>query len=167
MTFPTVLRNAVEKVGISRRVADFTLSIGMTMGSCGAVLNYTIVVLFLAQAGGVDLTIGQVVLGMALAILLNMGTITVPGGFPVVAMFLATSVGLPIEAVGLLIAVDWFTGVLRTFLNVNGDTLVAMLVAQNTNEIDRDVYNGTKSVTTEEIDLEERREAFEKADAAD
>ncbi|TDT33354.1 dicarboxylate/amino acid:cation symporter [Naumannella halotolerans] len=162
VTFPTALRNAVEKVGISQRVANFTLSIGMTMGSCGAVLNYTIVVLFLAQAGGVDLSAGQIVLGMALAILLNMGTITVPGGFPVVAMFLATSLGLPIQAIGLLIAVDWFTGVLRTFLNVNGDTFVAMLVANGTGEIDREVYNGTKSVTAEEIDMDAHD--FEKAD---
>ncbi len=81
---------------------------------------------------------------MGLAILLNMGTITVPGGFPVVAMFLATSLGLPFEAVGLLIAVDWFAGIFRTFLNVNGDTFVAMLVANASDEIDRDVYKGTK-----------------------
>ncbi|WP_454851767.1 dicarboxylate/amino acid:cation symporter [Promicromonospora soli] len=147
VTFPTVLRNAVEKVGISQRVASFTLSVGLTMGSYGAVLNYTIVVLFLAQAGDVTLSPGQLVLGMGLAVLLNMGTITVPGGFPVVAMFLATSLGLPFEAVGLLIAVDWFTGIFRTFLNVNGDTLVAMLVAGASNEIDRDVYNGKKTVT--------------------
>lgn len=146
VTFPTVLRNAVEKVGISKRVASFTLSVGLTMGSYGAVLNYTIVVLFLAQAGDVSLTPGQLVLGMALAVLLNMGTITVPGGFPVVAMFLATSLGLPFEAVGLLIAVDWFTGIFRTFLNVNGDTLVAMLVAAPSGEIDRDVYDGRKVV---------------------
>ncbi|GAA3657861.1 dicarboxylate/amino acid:cation symporter [Microbacterium marinilacus] len=149
VTFPTVLRSAVEKFGISRPVANFTLSIGMTMGSCGAVLNYTIVVLFLAQAGDVSLTPGQIVLGMALAVLLNMGTITVPGGFPVVAMFLATSVGLPTEAIGLLIAVDWFTGVLRTFLNVNGDTMVALLVAHAGDDIDRDVYAGRKAVTPE------------------
>ena len=74
-----------------------------------------------------------------------MGTITVPGGFPVVAMFLATSLGLPFEAVGLLIAVDWFTGIFRTFLNVNGDTFVAMLVANADDEIDRDVYDGERS----------------------
>ncbi|WP_369371044.1 dicarboxylate/amino acid:cation symporter [Promicromonospora sp. Populi] len=146
VTYPTVLRNAVEKVGISQRVANFTLSVGLTMGSYGAVLNYTIVVMFLAQAGDVSLSTGQIVLGMALAVLLNMGTITVPGGFPVVAMFLATSLGLPFEAVGLLIAVDWFTGIFRTFLNVNGDTLVAMLVAGASDEIDRDVYNGRKTV---------------------
>ncbi len=142
VTFPTVLRNAVEKVGVSRRVADFTLSIGLTMGSYGAVLNYTIVVLFLAQSGGVTLDPLQIVFGMGLAVLLNMGTITVPGGFPVVALFLAGTLGLPVEAVGLLIAVDWFTGIFRTFLNVNGDTLVAMLVADADGELDRDVYDG-------------------------
>ncbi|MET8524032.1 dicarboxylate/amino acid:cation symporter [Nocardioides sp. NPDC004968] len=146
VTFPTVLKNAVEKFGISKRVADFTLCLGMTMGSCGAVLNYTIVVLFLAQASGVSLSPGDIALGMALAVLLNIGTITVPGGFPVVAIFLATSLDLPIEAAGLLIAVDWFTGILRTFLNVNGDTMVALLVAHGADEIDRDVYAGTKPV---------------------
>ncbi|WP_432572627.1 dicarboxylate/amino acid:cation symporter [Kineococcus sp. SYSU DK005] len=144
VTFPTVLKNTVEKVGVSRRVANFTLSVGLTMGSYGAVLNYTIVVFFLAQAGGVELSATQVVFGMALAILLNMGTITVPGGFPVVAMFLASSLGLPVQAIGILIAVDWFTGIMRTFLNVNGDTFVAVLVANAEGELDRAVYNGQR-----------------------
>lgn len=167
VTFPTVLKNTVEKIGVSQRIANFTLSVGLTMGSYGAVLNYMIVVMFLAQAGGVSLTWGQILLGMGLAILLNMGTITVPGGFPVVAMFLAVSLGLPFEAVGLLIAVDWFTGIFRTFLNVNGDTFVAMLVANADDEIDRDVYNGTKSVTADEVDMEALNEQFERADLAD
>lgn len=152
VTFPTVLRNTVEKVGVSRRVANFTLSIGLTMGSYGAVLNYMIVVMFLAQAGNVQLSAGQIVLGVFLSIMLNMGTITVPGGFPVVAMFLAASLDLPVEAVGLLIAVDWFTGILRTFLNVNGDTFVAMLVARSDNEIDHDVFYGRRAVTEEPAD---------------
>jgi Na+/H+-dicarboxylate symporter len=137
------------------------------MGSYGAVLNYMIVVMFLAQSGGVQLSFGQIALGMALAILLNMGTITVPGGFPVVATFLAGSLGLPVEAIGLMIAVDWFTGILRTFLNVNGDTFVAMLVASSDDEIDREVYNGTKTVTAEEIDLDEYSDALVRADQAD
>jgi len=166
VTFPTVLKNTVEKVGVSQRVANFTLSVGLTMGSYGAVLNYMIVVMFLAQAGGVDLTVGQIALGMGLAILLNMGTITVPGGFPVVAMFLATSLGLPFEAVGLLIAVDWFTGIFRTFLNVNGDTLVSMLVANADDEIDRAVYNGDKTATPVD-DFEVAEEKFAAADMAD
>ena len=137
------------------------------MGSYGAVLNYMIVVMFLAQSGDMTLDFGTIVLGMSLAILLNMGTITVPGGFPVVAMFLATSLGLPFEAVGLLIAVDWFAGIFRTFLNVNGDTFVAMLVANASNEIDREVYDGKKKVETDAIDLEAMAAQFEKADAVD
>lgn len=150
VTFPTVLKTAVERIGVSPRVANFTLSVGLTMGSYGAVLNYVIVILFLAQSGGVALDPTTVVLGMGLAILVNMGTITVPGGFPVVATFLATSLGLPIEALGLLIAVDWFAGIFRTFLNVNGDTFVAMLVANAGRELDRDVYRGEKQVTAGE-----------------
>ncbi|MFT4051456.1 MAG: dicarboxylate/amino acid:cation symporter [Microbacterium sp.] len=167
VTFPTVLRTAIEKVGVSQPVANFTLSVGLTMGSYGAVLNYMIVVMFLAQSGDMTLDFGSILLGMTLAILLNMGTITVPGGFPVVAMFLATSLGLPFEAVGLLIAVDWFAGIFRTFLNVNGDTFVAMLVANANDELDRDVFDGKTEVTTDAVDLEAMREQFEKADAAD
>lgn len=167
VTFPTVLKNTVEKVGVSQKVANFTLSVGLTMGSYGAVLNYMIVVMFLAQAGDIELTLGAIVLGMALAILLNMGTITVPGGFPVVATFLATSLDLPLEAVGLLIAVDWFAGIFRTFLNVNGDTFVAMLVANADDEIDREVYNGTKTVTAEDIELADYEDVLAKADQAD
>ena len=167
VTFPTVLKTAVEKVGVSQRVANFTLSVGLTMGSYGAVLNYMIVVMFLAQTGGVELTFPQIAMGMALAILLNMGTITVPGGFPVIAMFLATSLGLPIESVGLMIAVDWFTGMIRTFLNVNGDTFVAMLVAKPMGDIDDDVYYNRKSVSAEEIDLDAMSDLLERADMAD
>lgn len=100
-----------------------------------------IVVMFLAQSGSISLDFGTIVLGMSLAILLE-GTITVPGGFPVVAMF--ASLGLPFEAVGLLIARGLFAGIFRTFLNVNGDTFVAMLVANPSNEIDREVYEGRR-----------------------
>ncbi|ORB67555.1 dicarboxylate/amino acid:cation symporter [Mycolicibacterium tusciae] len=167
VTFPTVLKNTVEKVGVSQKVANFTLSVGLTMGSYGAVLNYMIVVMFLAQSGDIELSFGAIVLGMALAILLNMGTITVPGGFPVVATFLATSLDLPLEAVGLLIAVDWFAGIFRTFLNVNGDTFVAMLVANADDEIEREVYNGTRTVVAEEIELADYQDVLTRADQAD
>lgn len=91
VTFPTALKNTVEKVGGRQKIANFTLSVGLTLGSYGAVLNCMIVVMFLAQAGDVQLNVGAIVLGMCLAILVNMGTITVPGAFPVVAMFLANA----------------------------------------------------------------------------
>ena len=79
---PTVLRNTVEKVGVSQRVANFTRYIDLMIGSYGAVLNYMIVVKFLAQAGNVDLSVDQIGLGVFLTIMLNMGTIAVAGRFP-------------------------------------------------------------------------------------
>jgi Na+/H+-dicarboxylate symporter len=82
-------------------------------------------------------------------------------------MFLATSLDLPFEAVGLLIAVDWFAGIFRTFLNVNGDTFVSMLVGNASDELDRDVYYGRKQVTAEEINLSDYEEQFGRADQAD
>ncbi|HMS37939.1 MAG TPA: cation:dicarboxylase symporter family transporter, partial [Arachnia sp.] len=71
------------------------------------------------------------------------------------------------EAVGLLIAVDWFTGIFRTFLNVNGDTFVAMLVSNKMGELDKDVYNGTTVVEADELDMEAMDAQFAKADAID
>ena len=99
-----------------------------------------------------------------------------PGALPVpnkraiesiVKAGLATSLGLPIESVGLMIAVDWFTGMIRTFLNVNGDTFVAMLVAKPMGDIDDDVYYNRKSVSAEEIDLDAMSDLLERADMAD
>ena len=105
---------------------------------------------------------------MGLAILLNMGTITVPGGFPGRGDVPRDHhSGCPFEAVGLLIAVDWFTGIFRTFLNVNGDTFVAMLVANADDEIDRDVYNGDKVVTADDLDAVAYGDRFQRADNAD
>jgi Na+/H+-dicarboxylate symporter len=75
-----------------------------------------------------------------------MGTIVVPGGMVIVYTFLASSLGLPIEAVAILIGIDWFSGVFRTVLNNTNDVMIAMLVADKLGELDRDVYNDTKTV---------------------
>lgn len=146
ITFPTVLKDSVEKFGISKKVSDFTLPIGMTMGSSGAALCNVAVIMFLSQSAGIELSISKIILGIGLSMMLCMGTITVPGGFAVSATFLATSLGLPAESVALMLGVDWFAGMFRTFLNVNSDVLVSLLVANAEGELDRDVYNQMKQV---------------------
>ena len=125
------------------------MSVGMTMGSAGAAMSYVIMILFMQQASGVELPALKLMVGIFLAIMLTLGTITVPGGSAVVATFLATSLGLPVESIALIIGVDWFAGMFRTLLNVNNDVIVSMLVANSVEAIDRDVYNGNKSVNAE------------------
>lgn len=149
ITFPTALKDTIEKFGVRRDIANFTMSVGMTMGSAGAAMSYVIMILFMQQASGVELPAIRLVVGIFLAVMLTLGTITVPGGSAVVATFLATSLGLPVESIALIIGVDWFAGMFRTFLNVNNDVIVSMLVASSVGALDRDVYNGVKTVSAE------------------
>lgn len=150
ITFPTALRDSIEKFGIRKDVANFTMSIGMTSGSAGAAMSYVIMILFMQQASNVQLSWLQLLVGMFLAMMLTLGTITVPGGSAVVATFLATSLGLPIESIALIIGVDWFAGMFRTFLNVNNDVLVSLLVANSVDAINHDVYNEDYDVSANE-----------------
>lgn len=149
ITFPTALKDTIEKFGVRRDIANFTMSVGMTMGSAGAAMSYVIMILFMQQASGVELPLIRLLVGIFLAVMLTLGTITVPGGSAVVATFLATSLGLPVESIALIIGVDWFAGMFRTFLNVNNDVIVSMLVANSVGALDRDVYNGVKTVDAE------------------
>lgn len=149
IAFPTALKDAIEKFGVRRDIANFTMSVGMTMGSAGAAMSYVIMILFMQQASGVELSAIELLVGIFLAVMLTLGTITVPGGSAVVATFLATSLGLPVESIALIIGVDWFAGMFRTFLNVNNDVIVSMLVANSVNALDHDVYNNKKTVSAE------------------
>lgn len=149
ITFPTALKDTIEKFGVRRDIANFTMSVGMTMGSAGAAMSYVIMILFMQQASGVELSPIELIVGIFLAVMLTLGTITVPGGSAVVATFLATSLGLPVESIALIIGVDWFAGMFRTFLNVNNDVIVSMLVANSVDALDHDVYHGKKTVSAE------------------
>ncbi|MEB7388235.1 MAG: dicarboxylate/amino acid:cation symporter [Aerococcus urinaeequi] len=149
ITFPTALKDTIEKFGVRRDIANFTMSVGMTMGSAGAAMSYVVMILFMQQASGVELSAIELIVGIFLAVMLTLGTITVPGGSAVVATFLATSLGLPVESIALIIGVDWFAGMFRTFLNVNNDVIVSMLVANSVDALDHDVYNGKKTVSAE------------------
>ncbi len=88
-------------------------------------------------------------MGMAilLSCLMCMGTISVPGGSIIVYTFLASTLGLPLDSLAILIGIDWFAGMFRTLMNVDVDVMVGMLVANKIGEFDRDVYNEKKTVT--------------------
>ncbi len=148
---PTKMEDSVTKFGVSRRVSDFIGPLAASMNSNGAALCNVAVIMFLSQTAGIELSLPQLLLGVALACMLCMGTITVPGGMAVSATFLATSLGLPVESIALILGVDWFAGMFRTLLNVDGDVIVAMLVANAEGEFDRDVYNGTKEINYSEV----------------
>ena len=128
-TLPTALRIADTELKLPGRVARFVLTIGATANQNGTAMFEGVTVLFLAQFFGVDLTLGDQLFVMLVAILAGIGTAGVPGGsLPVVALILA-SVGVPPEGIGLILGVDRFLDMCRTALNVVGDLVAAQTIS--------------------------------------
>ena len=148
---PTKMEDAVEKFGVSRKVADFTGPITMSMNSCGAAQCYVVAIFFMAQATGVELSVYQMGMAILLSCLMCMGTISVPGGSVIVYTFLASSLGLSMDSIAVLIGIDWFAGMFRTLMNVDIDVMVGMLVANKIGELDRDVYNEKKTAEVKSL----------------
>ena len=128
-TLPTALTVAEDNLRLPRDTARFVLTVGATANQNGTALYEGVVVLFLAQVYGIDLSVGQQLQVVLMSILAGIGTAGVPGGsLPLIAV-LARSVGVPAEGIGLIFGVDRLLDMCRTVLNVTGDLVVASCVA--------------------------------------
>ncbi len=144
---PTKIEDEVTKFGVSRKVADFTGPITMSMNSCGAAQCYVAAIFFMAQATGATMSPYQMGMAILLSCLMCLGTISVPGGSVIVYTFLASSLGLSLDSIAVLIGIDWFAGMFRTLMNVDVDVMVGMLVANKLGELDHDVFDEKKSLS--------------------
>jgi DAACS family dicarboxylate/amino acid:cation (Na+ or H+) symporter len=127
-TLPTALKSAVDDVGLSRETSSFVLTVGATANQNGTALFEGITVVFLAQLFGVELSLSQQITVMGLTILAGVGTAGVPGGsWPMIAIILM-KVGVPAEAIGIVMGVDRLLDMSRTVLNVVGDMTIAACV---------------------------------------
>lgn len=127
-TLPTALRVTEQELGIRPDVTRFVLTVGSTANQNGTALYEGIVVLFLAQVFGVDLTLPQQVVVVLMSILAGIGTAGIPGGsLPLIAVVL-TSVGVPGEGIAIILGVDRLIDMCRTVVNVAGDIAIAACV---------------------------------------
>ncbi len=129
-TLPTSLRVAEEELHLPPAISRFVLTVGATGNQNGSALYEGVVVLFLAQVFGVDLTVFQQVCVVLLAVLGGVGTAGVPGGsLPMVVLILQT-IGVPGESVAIILGIDRILDMCRTVLNVTGDLALATCVAR-------------------------------------
>lgn len=129
-TLPTALRVAQENLKLPRHVSRFVLTAGSAMNQNGTALFEGVTVLFLAQVYGVDLSLGQQLLAVAICVLAGIGTAGIPAAsIPFIAMVLGM-LGIPVEGVGLVLGVDRFLDMCRTTVNVTGDLAAAVYVAR-------------------------------------
>jgi DAACS family dicarboxylate/amino acid:cation (Na+ or H+) symporter len=129
-TLPTSIRTAEQELGIPSSIAGFVLPLGATMNMNGTALFEGVTVMFLAQVFGVQLTLGDQIIVIVLAVLTAIGAAGVPGGsLPLLAMVL-TTVNVPAEGIALILGVDRLLDMCRTTLNVIGDLAAATYVAR-------------------------------------
>ena len=102
----------------------------------GTSLYQAIAAVFIAQVFGIDLTLGQQLIIILTATLASIGTAGVPGAGIVMLIIVLNAVGLPVEGLALILAVDRPLDMLRTVLNVTGDAMVATIVAKTEREFD-------------------------------
>jgi DAACS family dicarboxylate/amino acid:cation (Na+ or H+) symporter len=129
-TLPAALKVAEENLRLPRHVSRFVLTAGAAMNQNGTALFEGVTVLFLAQAYGVPLSLGDQAIIMFICVLAGIGTAGVPAGsLPVVLMILGR-LKIPLEGMGLILGVDRFLDMCRTTLNVTGDLAAALYVAR-------------------------------------
>ncbi len=144
-TIPVTLRAVEQRLGVSNRIASFTVPLGATINMDGTAIMQGVATVFIAQAFGLELAITDYLLVIATATLASVGTAGVPGvGLVTLAMVLQ-QVGLPVEGIALIIGVDRILDMVRTAVNVTGDATVSCIVANSESAIDKDIFNNREA----------------------
>jgi len=120
--------------GVSAKITSFTLPLGATINMNGTALYECVAVIFIAQAYGIHLSMGQQVIVVVTALLAAIGSAGIPMAGLVMMTIVLTAVHLPLEGVGLILAVDRILDMSRTTVNVWGDTCAAVIIAKSEGE---------------------------------
>ncbi len=136
-TIPVTLKTVIDNIGVSRKIASFTVPLGATINMDGTAIMQGVATVFIANAYSIDLLLVDYLMVILTATLASIGTAGVPGvGLIMLAMVL-NQVGLPVEGIGLIIGVDRLLDMLRTVVNVTGDSAVSTIVANSENQLER------------------------------
>lgn len=127
-TLPVTMENVEIGAGVSKRSSRFVLPLGATVNMDGTALYEAVAVIFIAQSYGIPLTPVQMFIIFLTATLAAIGAAAIPEAGLVTMVLVLTSVGLPVEGIGLILAVDWFLDRCRTTVNVWGDAVGAAVV---------------------------------------
>lgn len=139
-TMPITLGIVEKKLGVKNSVASFTIPLGTTVNMDGTAIMQGVATVFIASAYGIDLTMGDFLAVIATATLASIGTAAVPSAGMITLALVLGQVGLPAEAIGLILGVDRILDMIRTAVNVTGDAAVTTAVARTENALDTEVF---------------------------
>lgn len=133
-TLPVTLRALRERAGVSERVSGMSAPLGASMNMDGTALYECAAALFLAQAYGLDLSVAQQFTVVMIALLTGFGMAGIPAASLVSIAVILGAIGLPLEAIGLLLITDRLLDMCRTAVNVYSDSVAAIFVASREGE---------------------------------
>jgi Na+/H+-dicarboxylate symporter len=139
-TLPVTLRTVERRLGVHNSVAGFTVPLGTTINMDGTAIMQGVATVFIAQAYGVDLSLGAYLTVILTATLASVGTAAVPGVGLITLALVLEQAGLPVEGIALIIGVDRLLDMVRTAVNVTGDATVSVIVARSEDQFDEDVF---------------------------
>ena len=140
-TIPVTLKTVENDLGVNKNVSSFVVPVGATINMDGTAIMQGMATIFIAQMSGIDLTLIQYVQVVILAVVTSIGTAAVPSAGTITLVIILQQFGLPLEAIGIILAVDRILDMIRTSVNVTGDAAVACIVANSEDMLDKNIFN--------------------------
>lgn len=133
-TLPLTMEAVEHKAGASNKITSFVLPLGATINMDGTALYECIAAIFIAQAYGIDLSFGEQIIVVITALLASIGAAGIPMAGLVMITVILSAVNLPLEGVGLILAVDRILDMFRTSVNVWSDSCGTVVIAKSEGE---------------------------------
>ena len=140
-TIPVTLNTVENNLGVNKNVASFVVPVGATINMDGTAIMQGMATIFIAQMSGIELTLIEYVQVVILAVATSIGTAAVPSAGTITLIIILQQFGLPLEAIGIILAVDRILDMIRTSVNVCGDAAVSCIVASSEKELDEQIFN--------------------------
>ena len=139
-TLPVTIGVTKKRFGVPDEIAEFILPLGATMNMNGAVVYYSAAVMFVSQIYGIHMDLSQQILTIVLATIISIGSPGIPGGGIVMTIMLLTTMGLPMEIVGMIAGIYRILDMGHTTLNVTGDVVTSLCISRSEKVLNDSVY---------------------------
>ncbi|MGC6768536.1 dicarboxylate/amino acid:cation symporter [Enterococcus sp. LJL51] len=141
ITLPVAMKESRTQLGLSERITNLVLPLGMSLNSNGSAMHMSITVMTIAQMYQQGFDFQQMFYLAVTATFVSLANAVVPGAGLVSLAVIVPQMGLPLDSIAVFAGVEWFVGMLRTILNVNSDVYSAIIVGKSVNEINYNVFN--------------------------
>ena len=140
-TIPVTLKTVTNDLGVNKNISSFVIPVGATINMDGTAIMQGMATVFIAQMSGIDLSIFQYMQVVLLAVIASIGAAAVPSAGTITLVIILQQFGLPLEAIGIILAVDRILDMIRTSVNVTGDAAVACIVAHSEGLLDKNIFD--------------------------